>query len=270
MNPNPTAGTLYDALRHVHAPPEWAIFFEVPSGTGSNLKRRADALAVNLWPSRGLEIRGFEIKVSRGDYKREVAQPGKADTFWRYCHSWWIVAPANLVQPSELPLGWGLMEPTGRGGLKQTAPAAVREDVAEPSRAFFAALARAAQVENESIRRDWIPRSSMHEELEREYQRGIHDAPDNGKRELAFLQRKLTSLKPLLAALGVDPDAPDYAPNGVHELTGKQAADALRLGRALLGEHNKGRWALQQVQTALANLHAVETALVGLYPAEPG
>ena len=33
--------------------------------------RYADAIAMNLWPSRGLAVHGFEIKISRGDWQRE-------------------------------------------------------------------------------------------------------------------------------------------------------------------------------------------------------
>lgn len=43
-------------LRARFCSPEWAIFFEVGDGTGSAQRRWADAVAMNMYPSRGLEI----------------------------------------------------------------------------------------------------------------------------------------------------------------------------------------------------------------------
>lgn len=55
------------ALRAKFCAPEWAIMFEVGDGTGASQSRWADAVAMNLWPSRGLQIHGFEIKAHRSD-----------------------------------------------------------------------------------------------------------------------------------------------------------------------------------------------------------
>lgn len=50
--------------------PEWAIMWEVGEGTGAASGRYADAVMMSLWPSRGLELHGVEIKVSKSDWKR--------------------------------------------------------------------------------------------------------------------------------------------------------------------------------------------------------
>jgi len=71
---------------------------------------------VNLWPSRGLEILGFEIKSSRSDWTRELKNPSKSDEIQKYCDRWWIVVGGrNIVQPGELPPTWGLMAIHGNG-----------------------------------------------------------------------------------------------------------------------------------------------------------
>ena len=74
--------------------------------------RRADALYVGFFASRGKFLVGHELKVSRADWLHELAQPEKAETWFRECHSWYLVAAhESIVQDGELPPGWGLMVP---------------------------------------------------------------------------------------------------------------------------------------------------------------
>ncbi len=89
------------------------IAFEVSDAAGHNRGRSADAIAVGLWPSRGLRMIGFEIKASRGDWLRELKQPEKAERFVRYCHEWYVVAPSDVIKRDELPPGWGLLAHKG-------------------------------------------------------------------------------------------------------------------------------------------------------------
>lgn len=59
----------------------WAVFDEVRSETGYTAGqpvRTCDVLALSLWRSEGIELHGLELKVSRGDWLRELRQPGKA------------------------------------------------------------------------------------------------------------------------------------------------------------------------------------------------
>ncbi len=72
--------------------------------------RRCDLIRVGV-ASRGNEIDGHELKVTRSDWLRELDTPVKADAWWPYCTRWWIVAPPGVVLDGELPAGWGLMEP---------------------------------------------------------------------------------------------------------------------------------------------------------------
>ena len=99
------------ALRERYKQPEWALFFEVGSGTGANCKRHADALAMNMYPSRGLSIVGFEIKVSHSDLKHELENPVKAEEIARFCNEWFLVVPEGLIKKDDLiPAAWGVIE----------------------------------------------------------------------------------------------------------------------------------------------------------------
>ena len=129
-------------LRARFCSPEWAIFFEVGDGTGSTQRRWADAVAMNMYPSRGLEIHGFEIKVSRSDWLRELKDPAKSSPVQQYCDRWWIVAPKDIIKPGELPPTWGHYDVTP-GGIRQIV-AAPKLDAIPTTRAFMAAMMRRA------------------------------------------------------------------------------------------------------------------------------
>ena len=62
-----TAGDIRASLRRHYAAPEAAICFEVAQGTGTHARRHLDAVAMELWPSRGLALIGIEIKVDYYD-----------------------------------------------------------------------------------------------------------------------------------------------------------------------------------------------------------
>jgi hypothetical protein len=130
--------SIYDLLRARHAAPEWALLEEVgerPAGS-----RWADGIAINLWSSRGYAIHGFEVKVSRSDWLRELKQPAKAEALFRNCDYWWLVAEKGIVKDGELPPSWGHLE--RRGNSLYTVVAAPRLQPVALSRAFFASLVR--------------------------------------------------------------------------------------------------------------------------------
>ncbi|WP_213761751.1 hypothetical protein [Caballeronia sp. dw_19] len=131
------------ALRARFSGPEWALFFEVGDATGGRHNRWADAVAINLYPSRGLEINGFEIKVSRGDWLRELKNPEKSAPVQRYCDRWWIVCPPAVIAPGELPPTWGHYEIQPGGKIRQViaAPKLTSQPV---TRDFVAAMLRRA------------------------------------------------------------------------------------------------------------------------------
>jgi hypothetical protein len=81
------------------------------AGFGDNYSvRTADAVAMDLWPSKGLQLHGHEVKVSRSDWLTELKDPTKCEGVKRYMDRWWLVVPSMaLVKREELPAGWGLM-----------------------------------------------------------------------------------------------------------------------------------------------------------------
>lgn len=143
-----TTADINDLLMKRFPPGEWALMLEVAPATGGGT-RYADAIAVNLWHSRGHSIHGFEVKVSRSDWLRELKNPEKAEALYRYCDHWWIIAPRGIVKDGELPVTWGLLE-ARTNGLVQV-KAAPRLEAQPVTRVFFASLMRRAHEQIDRI-----------------------------------------------------------------------------------------------------------------------
>lgn len=90
--------------------PRYACAEHVKNLAGFNHTRCADFIAIDCWPTQGLELHGHEVKVSRSDWLSELKKPDKAEAFKRFMDRWWLVVPdAAIVKPGELPEGWGLL-----------------------------------------------------------------------------------------------------------------------------------------------------------------
>ncbi len=125
------------ALRNRYAYPEWAFCTEVHADNG----RMADAIAINMWPSRKFVIHGFEIKASRSDWLKELNTPSKADFFVGQCNSWYIVgAKRGIILKEEIPDGWGFMEMKNDRLFTIIHPATTHEST--PSRGFYTSIIR--------------------------------------------------------------------------------------------------------------------------------
>lgn len=75
--------------------------------------RRLDVFAMNRWGARSYRTVGFEIKVSRGDWRRELEDFRKSDLWTHVVDQFYVVAPGGIVDVEELPHGWGLLELRG-------------------------------------------------------------------------------------------------------------------------------------------------------------
>lgn len=140
-----TAGQVMDALRLRYPSAQYALLAEVGNSTGFRCRRHADAVAVGLWPSRGMEIVGIEIKVRRSDWQKELEQPEKAEEIARYCDRWFLaVGDAEIVKEGELPLSWGLLVPKSETELRCAKDAPPLPDVKPLDRGFIAAALRKA------------------------------------------------------------------------------------------------------------------------------
>jgi hypothetical protein len=130
-------------LQGRYAAPEWAYFEQIRDAAGFHACRTADAIAMNLWPSRGLEVHGFEVKVSRADWRKEMKNPAKAEAVSQFCDRWWVVVgDAAIVKEGELPPTWGLLVPRGKGLAKKVDAPQLEPEPMDKS--FVAALLKRA------------------------------------------------------------------------------------------------------------------------------
>ena len=211
-----TSADVCALLRTRYSHPEWALCFEVANATGTNASRYADAVAMNLYPSRGLALHGFEVKVSKSDFMSEISKPDKSVAVQQYCDYWWLVAPASAVDESLIPKTWGWLRVDGSKlvSVKQAPPL----DAKPVTRAFMASLVRRA---NEAD-------SNQVEALVRKRTETIY--AENEKRiktQVEGLSRKATDAikqyDDLKAKIGVD----DY-----NWINGEDVARAIRFVRA--------------------------------------
>lgn len=155
-----TADQVIAAIRLRYCPdgqvPEWVVIEQVRNQQGFGGRdpiRTFDALMVGLWESRGHPIHGFEVKVSKGDWKRELKAPDKADPLVRHVSHWWVAAPVGVVDPATLPDGWGLQVTDGK--RLRTVREATKREAMPPSWSMVAAILKRAaeQVTDEAARR---------------------------------------------------------------------------------------------------------------------
>ncbi|RWX72514.1 hypothetical protein [Mesorhizobium sp. M2A.F.Ca.ET.039.01.1.1] len=210
-----TASDIKLGLRRLYAQPEWALLFEVGDATGARHTRFADALAMSLWPSRGLTLHGIEIKVSRSDWQKERAQPEKAEKIAAYCDFWDLVtAPGVVKDLTEIPPAWGLIEFNGEKFT--TRKLALKTDAAPIDRTFLAALLRRAHKADEAvIAAEVARRSELHDET---FEARVEAAASRRAHEAEGLKRQVAEFE---AASGIK--LPAWNTWG---------ADAEQLGRA--------------------------------------
>lgn len=110
-----TASELRVLLHRHHLPKrkgtqKWILLEEVRRGVGYAPTRTLDAMAICCYGSSLHRIVGYEIKVTRKDFFREMADPEKHQVFYDWVDRFVLVTPHKLVQPSEIPACWGLLE----------------------------------------------------------------------------------------------------------------------------------------------------------------
>lgn len=104
------------ALRQHHVRPgnggsgEYAFLTHVRNAAGFQATRTIDGLSLSLWPSRGHVLTGYEVKISRADWLRELKDPAKADDVCGLVDHFAVVAPVGVVQADEVPAPWGWLE----------------------------------------------------------------------------------------------------------------------------------------------------------------
>jgi hypothetical protein len=102
----------------------------------------ADYLVVDTYGKQPA-IHGFEVKVTRSDWLRELKHPDKSAPWRQYCDYWWLVVADRHIERDDLPDDWGLLVPTAAGSLRAS-PSAPRNTAVKPMPGtVFAQLARA-------------------------------------------------------------------------------------------------------------------------------
>jgi len=171
------------ALRDRYPANEYALMYEVRNATGfSGRVRSADAVAMSLWPSRGLNLHGFEFKASKSDWRRELAQPEKAEEICRFMDYWWVVATTNgIVRLDELPENWGLLEL--RDGKLKCLKKAPKLKPQPLTKEFIASLFREAQ-------RQIIPETEVQKRIDSEVSRVRSELVDLNRASVNMVQER--------------------------------------------------------------------------------
>lgn len=178
--------------------PEWHLEHEVTLGI-----RRIDSVAFRMWGGSGrrYQLLGFEIKVSRADWRRELEQFHKAKDWSEAVDEFFIVAPPGVVPAEELPKGWGLLEVRG-SKLFLKAHAARTETRRDMPREV------AARLMDRQARELAKARADVSQELRPTIASAVRaEFEERHARELAALQEKSANWDQLtagLAALGMD------------------------------------------------------------------
>jgi len=99
---------VFGILRKRYPESEYALMQEVSNDAGFNRSRSADYIVMNLWPSRGLALLGFEQKASRSDWLSELKKPEKAESIFKYCDYWYLITTEEgIAKLEEIPETWG-------------------------------------------------------------------------------------------------------------------------------------------------------------------
>jgi len=206
----------------------------VRSAAGFDARRTIDAVSLGLWPSRGMLLDGYEIKVSRSDWLRELKNPEKAEEFARLVDRLWLViADPDIVKDGELPDGWGLLVRRG-SQLRQEVEArrlhGARTLPPGFGRAFLVPLMRAAHAVPPDVR----------DELRAEAERQVRWRLDQAEASLRRLREQVAAFEKAAGIAIVEyayASADDAAKRGVAfkaALGGEDAIDGLRQSAAMI------------------------------------
>jgi hypothetical protein len=275
--PGWSEGTVLDAIETASHPnaDAWVFLRQVPDGTSMAKERTADAMAIGCWNSTGGNvIHGYEAKVSRSDWLKEIQQVEKSARFTQQIHYWWIAAPEGIVKLEEMPADWGLKivrrDAAGGYRVKVAKPATLHK---KPVISFGLVCAMTRRAFRASP-----DRKALSIKLAAELERGIQIGEGRNKRnldatslmEVQELQRLKRTVEDFEAASGVK----------ISMWQGEEIGDAVRVVRnnghaARHWEHLRDsvKHIMERCETALkqmANNEAKKSAEPGTVKAEPG
>lgn len=155
----------------------YVVMTEVNDETGHGASRRADLLIADTWPSGKDRLAGYEVKVSRQDWLKEIKDPLKSDTFLHYCSSWYLMVPdMRIIKSGELPEAWGLIvvDPVKGYGRTMKAAPIRKTKLEEWPVPFVLAMLRCAGERAREVDRIWKGRvqDEVQKEVEYLHERG--------------------------------------------------------------------------------------------------
>ncbi len=229
------------------------VFIE-ECGRNGHTGGRVDALHVGFTSSSGRILTGHELKVSRADWLHELNKPVKADLWSDDCHAWYLVTSTpDIVQPGELPAGWGHMVPgPSKTRMKVLVKAEIRAD-RNPSwdtmRSILARLDTLQRID----RADY--RLSIGEKIRTEAREAAElNARSADQVQLEHLQRLVGRLED---ALGCEIADWDHHENKVSPATLAAAIRLLKARRTAFANNRSqsvNRFLIKDLHTLAANL----------------
>lgn len=133
------------ALKNMHNPEKWAFFEELRIGTGygKDSEQRLDGWAIHYWPSKKNVTRGYEVKVSKGDFMNEINKPFKRRAGLRLSNEFYFVTPKKLLSDEDINKvpECGLLEVDQNGCISTRVKAPYR-DILPPTWLFIASVCR--------------------------------------------------------------------------------------------------------------------------------
>ena len=90
---------------------KFQCFSELRLGSGYGFhERRIDFLVIDIAPSRGNKIIAYEVKVSRADFRKDIANEKKQRGAKLYSNEFYFIAPKGVIPLREVPNWAGLVE----------------------------------------------------------------------------------------------------------------------------------------------------------------
>lgn len=148
------AEDIINALRSRHSAEEIFVT-ELRGGSGGRSTDNSyiDAWAMHPYPSKQNCRVAYEVKVSRGDFLRDIKQPHKHRAALVHSNEFYFAAPEGMLRAEEMPLFAGLLEvKTMEHGPRKGEPyigypslQAPWRDTNPPSWRFVASLCRSVR-----------------------------------------------------------------------------------------------------------------------------
>lgn len=178
--------TTFELLLKRYPPTECALFSEVSDNAGASRGRSIDFMMMNLWPSRGLSLTGIERKTHRSDWLREIKNPAKQESIFKYCDYFYLLTDGSVevAKIEEIPATWGWMSvEKGKIVVKKDAPKLQPQPI---TRSFLAALLKRASSKDGYVHRDSIKAEiEMAQKLAREAAERQHERRQVYYKEMA-------------------------------------------------------------------------------------